>query len=167
VEQLLASTEQHLSRLRRASPYSSLPDAVQQLTKKFVLCLPYPRPGEWLRGMRPVRKTYLTDDDVEARSVEELLPCPNPVEAIRIKRVYMSQAATGSRAKHEAALRIVHEMRHPDEPEENFDPQRQRQRGKGDTMMAHGDEEASGLEALYSRAGHVSKEVMRYPDNIS
>ena len=162
----MASTEQHLSRLRRAAPDPHLPDAVQRLTKKFVLCLPYPRPGEWLRGMRPIRKTYLTDDDVEARSIEELLPRQNPTEAIRIKRVYVSQALTGSRAKHEAALRIVHEMRHPDGPEENLDPQRQRQRGKGDVIMPHGDAEPAALEALYSRAGHVSKEVMRYPDDV-
>ena len=67
VEKLLASTERHLSRLRRAAPDPSLSEAVQHLTRRFLLCLPFPRAGEWLRGVHPVHKTFTTEDDVEAR----------------------------------------------------------------------------------------------------
>jgi len=145
VEILLADTVKHMGRLRRAAPDLSDQEVVGRLTRKFVLCLPFPQPGEWIRGSIPVHSTFKTDENVDATSVEELQPHPNPTKAFHIKRTYYANDAGSSREKKKEALRIVREMRQYDTGEEHTD-----------AAESHEDD----CTSLYLRAAQVSKQVI-------
>ena len=71
-------------------------------------------------------------------------------------------------------MQVVRAMRHPDdEPGENLDPQQRRRRqqqregkevvGKEEAAVALEDGEQADGNTLYSRAGFVTKEVIRIP----
>jgi len=151
LEKLLRDTVAHISCLRRAAPDSSTQDAVESLTKKFVLGLPFPRPGEWIRHSLPVHTSYQTDDGVEACCVEELQAEPNPTEALRIQRLYYAQDSGSSAATRKQAQRIMHNMRFPDEDD---DPERETHT---QAKVKPGDDSQHESATLYSHAAKVTK----------
>ena len=153
VEALLEKTTAALSRLRCATAAHSnlsLQAQVDALTRKFVLRFPFPRPGEWVRGTTAECTTSKIEGGVEVRSVSELVPHTDPTQALKVQRVYYSQGVAGEAAKHQEALRIVREMRHPDGFED-------------DERHQVGEDDRSHLAQLYPRAAEVNKEVVRIP----
>ena len=165
VEKLLVDVVEHLARLRRAAPAASNQEAIEALTKKFVLRLPFPRPGQWIRSTVPQHTTYITDEGIETRSVTEYLPHADPTQTLVVKRTYYAAADAGrlgsavtphplltKRQRHQEALSIVRELTHADDDE-------WRDRVTERTELrerAHEDKWSA-----FSRAAQVSKEVRR------
>ena len=153
VEKVLTMTSEHLARLRRSVPDESMHNSAQQLTCIFVLGLPFPRPGQWIRNKLPVHSTYTTDEGIEARSVEEHLPHSNPTQILVLKRIYYARdSATqlGTGQVHQEALRIVREMMHPDDDIL-----------RGESYMERERQNDAAEWSVYKRAAQVSKEIRR------
>ena len=164
VGELLEKTVDGLAQLRRAAPSGQpLEEQVAALTQTFVLRLPFPRPGEWIRGRVPVHTTSTTDEGVEVRSVSELVAEADPTQAQRITRVYYGEGQASSEAKHREALRVVRELRRP------LDSGRHPE-ADGDAVFYGEDEGGEDGEArgkVYVRAAQVTREVVRMPAPVS
>jgi hypothetical protein len=165
VEKLLVDTVEHLARLRRAAPAASNQEAIDELTNKFVLRLPFPRPGQWIRSTVPQHTTYTTDEGIETRSVTEYLPHADPTQTVVVKRTYYAAADAGRLGsavtphplltqcqRHQEALSIVRELTHADD-----DEWRDRVTERTELRETSHDDRWSA----FSRAAQVSKEVRR------
>jgi hypothetical protein len=165
VEKLLVDTVEHLARLRRAAPAASNQEAIEELTNKFVLRLPFPRPGQWIRSTVPQHTTYTTDEGIETRSVTEYLPHADPTQTLVVKRTYYAAPDAGrlgsavtpqtlltQNQRHQEALSIVRELTHADD-----DEWRDRVTERTDLRETAHDDRWSA----FSRAAQVSKEVRR------
>jgi len=165
VEKLLVDAVEHLARLRRAAPAASNQEAIEALTNKFVLRLPFPRPGQWIRSTVPQHTTYTTDEGIETRSVTEYLPHADPTQTVVVKRTYYAAADAGRLGsavtphplltqcqRHQEALSIVRELTHADD-----DEWRDRVTERTELRETSHDDRWSA----FSRAAQVSKEVRR------